>query len=102
MKDTARIAYKRVIQKVVAKRNQTKNGSIRGRVPVSSINQTSFTIPCQAIKTAKCHIVYISIQYSVVKPWILDMRAGRINPFILEEDGDSGHRGGKAINPVRR
>ena len=39
----------------------------------------------------------------VVKPWILDIRAGRIDLlFILEEDGDSGHRGGKANNPVRR
>lgn len=38
----------------------------------------------------------------VVKPWILDVKRGRINPFILEEDGDSGHGGGTAINFVRR
>ena len=30
------------------------------------------------------------------------MRAGRINLFILEEDSDSGYRGGKANNLVRR
>ena len=50
------------------------------------------------------HRIYIdSILEPVVKPWILDMRAGRINnPFILEEDGDPSHRGGKANNPVRR
>lgn len=38
----------------------------------------------------------------VVKPWILDVKRGRIDPFILEEDGDLGHRGGTAINIVRR
>ena len=49
------------------------------------------------------HRVYIdSILEPVVKPWILDVRAGRIDPFILEEDGDSGHGGGTATNPVRR
>ena len=37
-----------------------------------------------------------------MKPWILDARPGCINPFVLVEDGDSGHGGGKAINPVQR
>ena len=47
--------------------------------------------------------VYIDlILEPVVKLWILDMRAGRINLVILEEDSDSGHGGGKANNPVRR
>ena len=47
--------------------------------------------------------VYIdSILEPVVKPWILAARSGRINPFILEEDSDSGHRGGDSYNPVRR
>jgi len=49
------------------------------------------------------HQVYIdSILEPIVKPWIQDVKRGRIDPFILEEDGDSGHGGGKIQNPVRR
>jgi len=49
------------------------------------------------------HQVYIdSILEPVVKPWIQAVSAGTIDPFILEEDGDSGHGGGKKMNPVRR
>lgn len=36
----------------------------------------------------------------VVKPWILQARKGLIAPFVLEEDGDSGHGTGKT-NIVR-
>lgn len=31
----------------------------------------------------------------VVKPWTLQARNGLIDPFVLEEDGDSGHGTGK-------
>lgn len=49
------------------------------------------------------HRVYIdSILGPIVKSWVLDVRAGRLKPFVLEEDGDSGHGGGKKDNPVRR
>ena len=49
------------------------------------------------------HRVYIDlILEPVVKPWLQDVQAGRIKPFILEEDGDSGHGGGKQGNIVRR
>lgn len=50
--------------------------------------------------TLRCY--YNDILEPVVKPWILDVRRGRINPFILEEDGDSGHGGGSTTNFVRR
>lgn len=49
------------------------------------------------------HKVYIdSILEPVVKPWIQAVRAGNIEPFVLEEDGDSGHGSGRTQNPVRR
>lgn len=38
----------------------------------------------------------------VVKPWIQGVQRGRIDPSILEEDGDSGRGGGTTINIVRR
>ena len=40
----------------------------------------------------------------IVKPWIQDLRRGRCDPFILEEDGDSGHGGSgvKKQNIVQR
>lgn len=48
------------------------------------------------------HRVYIdSILEHVVKPWLSDVKQGRIDPFVLEEDGDSGHGGGSKRNPVR-
>ena len=48
------------------------------------------------------HRVYIdSILEHVVKPWLSDVKRGRIDPFVLEEDGDSGHGGGSKRNPVR-
>lgn len=48
------------------------------------------------------HKVYIdSVLNPVVKPWLIDVKRGRIDPFVLEEDGDSGHGGGKTRNPVR-
>ena len=34
---------------------------------------------------------YDQILEPVVKPWLDDVRAGRSKPFLLEEDGDSGH-----------
>lgn len=38
----------------------------------------------------------------VVKPWLLQMCKGLINPWVLEEDGDSGHGGkGKKGNIVK-
>ncbi len=38
----------------------------------------------------------------VVKPWLLQMRKDLINPWGLEEDGDSGHGGkGKKGNIVK-
>ena len=44
------------------------------------------------------HKVYIdSILDPVVKPWI-----ERKDDFVLEEDGDSGHRTGKARNAVKK
>ena len=46
-----------------------------------------------------------SILDPVVKPWLLDVQQGRINPFTLEEDGDSGYGRGnntKKDNIVRR
>ena len=48
------------------------------------------------------HKVYIeSILDPVVKPWLEEVISGRIDPFVLEEDGDSGHGGGSTRNPVR-
>ncbi|KAK3178759.1 hypothetical protein OEA41_000896 [Lepraria neglecta] len=44
------------------------------------------------------HQVYIdAILEPVVKPWIIQARRGLIDPWILEEDGDSGHGGAKPI-----
>ena len=42
-----------------------------------------------------------SILNPIVKPWLEDIKRGRIDPLTLEEDGDSGHGGGTARNPVR-
>lgn len=48
------------------------------------------------------HLVYRDVILEpVVKPWLQDVRRGLIDPFVLEEDGDSGHGGGSKRNPVR-
>lgn len=49
------------------------------------------------------HQVYRnSILEPVVKPWIDASQRGRVDPFVLEEDGDSGHGGGSKRNIVRQ
>ncbi len=49
------------------------------------------------------HQVYRgSILEPMIKPWIQNVRTGRVDPFVLEEDGDSGHGGGSKTNIVRQ
>ena len=49
------------------------------------------------------HRVYIdAILEPVVKPWIIQARRGLIDSWILEEDGDSGHGGGKINNIIKK
>ena len=70
MKDTARIAYKRVIQK---RQHTWASAGFEHKS-----DYVYYTVPGN--KNGKMsHRVYIdSILEPVVKPWILDMRAGRI------------------------
>lgn len=34
---------------------------------------------------------------SVVKSWLQDVKRGLNDPFVLEEDGDSGHGGSRLV-----
>lgn len=48
------------------------------------------------------HLAYRDqILKPVLKPWLLDVKRGLIDTFLLEKDGNSGHGGGGKRNPVR-
>ena len=49
--------------------------------------------------THKCYREYIL--EPVVQPWLQAAKRGLIDPFVLEENGDSGHGGSSNRNPVR-
>ncbi|MCJ1425994.1 hypothetical protein MMC29_003896 [Sticta canariensis] len=49
--------------------------------------------------THKCYLEHI-LEHAV-KLWLQAAKRGLIDPFVLEENGDSGHGGGSKRNPVR-
>ena len=86
---TARTIYRRATLTIKALRKQTKNVNIPGRPPGNfKSDLIYYNVPGKYID---------AILEPVVKPWIIQARRELIDPRILEEDGDSGHRGGGGV-----
>ena len=49
------------------------------------------------------HQAYLgNVLEPTVKPWLQNVQKGSVDPFVLEEDGDSGHRGSSKQNIIRK
>ncbi|MCJ1422836.1 hypothetical protein MMC29_000716 [Sticta canariensis] len=88
VRDTVKTVYKKATQKAKGQKKESKNGSILGQVPVTISSSIWYITTCQQTQmeddTSSVHVKH-----------------SLIDPFVLEEDGDSGHGGGSKRNLVR-